>query len=91
MLRFTRPNETQEDKELHVNGSGCCGALVDVCQEGAELLDSEVWQHDGDGLVPGVAAEDGAEQRTERGQHHLVTGNRTIPTPRSGVNILLYL
>ena len=57
--------------------------------EGVALLDREVGHHDGDDVLPlpGVEAEDGAEQRAEGGEDHLVTGNTAIATPQPDVTL----
>lgn len=46
-------------------------------QEGVDLPHREVGHHDGDVVLPlpGVEAEDGAEQGAEGGEDHPVTGD----------------
>ena len=50
-------------------------------------MDVEVWYHDGDVLVPGVAAEDGAQQGAEGGQQKPMTGDGAIVTVQDDVTI----
>ena len=83
-----RHNQTKKLQQSHIFRGNFFRSLVEILKEGVKLLDLEVGQHDGDVLVPGVAAEDGAQQGAEGGEQKPMTEDGAIVTGQDDVTII---